>query len=226
MTTRGHHGLLLPDAGGGGAGPDVAVQTWQRVGGSSSHNVTLPASIASGDLLVMLFACRPGTPPATPSGWTLLGSANQSTNALGTWFYRWADGMEGATVAVSTSGSTAVATAQTYRIRGADAMQNPEIATNTQTNTVNPDPPSLTPTFGPANTLWIATVNTRGETDGVTAYPLPDNQTFQAGAGTSSDSSDSATCSQVSSGASLNPGTFTLTTGRTNVTATIAVKLA
>jgi hypothetical protein len=86
-----------------------------------------PASIASGDLLVLVVGTKPSTTPATtPSGWTLLGAFAGTTGTQGIdtgpmrvgVFYKIADGTESGTQSVTVTGNN-VSAASIYRFSNA-----------------------------------------------------------------------------------------------------------
>jgi hypothetical protein len=88
--------------------------------GTTPLAIAYPASIVSGNLLVLAISNKyPTNGPSTPSGWTLLGNAQQSGGSgpsgvdtgsvYCTVFYRVADGLESGTLSVTiTSGNSAV----------------------------------------------------------------------------------------------------------------------
>lgn len=118
----------------------------------STSNVTLPAGIQAGDLLLMLFRHRgANTQATTPSGWTLLvGGTGGGSTAL---FYKIADGSEGATVAIShlVGASCAI----THRI---DRFSGLPEAVISATGVI--DPPALSTSWGAKETLFFAMLAT------------------------------------------------------------------
>lgn len=119
----------------------------------TSHTVNLPASIAAGDLLIILWVSG-GSAPSTPSGWTLLRS--DTINVFGRIFYKIASGSEGASVAITTGASTNSAT-NSYKIRGHDSATAPEASVAASATSTNPNPSLLDPAgWGTEDTLWIA----------------------------------------------------------------------
>ena len=118
----------------------------------TEHTLYLPPDIVSGDLL-LFFGLSDGAPTITlPEGWTeLFQVASGIAVKLGAW-YRIADGGEGASITVTTSDAEMFATTS-FRITG--YLGTPEASTATGNNT-NPQPPSLTPSWGAKDTLWFA----------------------------------------------------------------------
>jgi hypothetical protein len=123
---------------------------------STSAVVNLPASIASGDLLVMLHRAAGAGALSWPAGWTQLAqsTADGSDDVTGV-AYRAASGSEGATATV-TQGNVKFANL-CYRISNAanPATQPPEINTAVTSASDIPNPGSLTPTGGAKDYLWL-----------------------------------------------------------------------
>lgn len=131
--------------------PVIQSSTKSKTNGASSHSVSLPASIVAGELLVMFFTCDSGSTITTPSGWTVQKDISNAQRRLAT-YTKVATGSEGATVTVTTSGTTDSVHAS-YRV-----------ATNVYTVTVSagaiatdntPDPDSLT-NGASGKYLWFA----------------------------------------------------------------------
>lgn len=191
----------------------------------TSSTVTLPSSVAAGDLLLIVtIPSTSGVTPSTPAGWTALTWGALTGCGTAVVFYKQAAG--GETSQAITHASARLAWVA-YRITGWDTAKAPEVGTAATGSSVNPDPPSISPSWGATrNDLFIAAsaVN-NGNTGATSAYPsgYSNGQTTRTQKGDSSDvrisSAEKRTTSMVSS---ENPGTFTTTTG--NWTAqTIAV---
>jgi hypothetical protein len=190
----------------------------------NSFAAPLPASIAAGNLLLLFYTViEDPTPPTvtTPSGWTLF-----STETVGftrTYaFWKIASGSEGATVTVTHSGLARPASTS-YRITGHDAAQAPELLYAANSN----DPPSLTPSWGNQNNLWVAgTSGVSGTNVTAPTYPsgYSDNQLTTAssnGAG-----GKMATATKGAIGSSDNPAAFVNNLPTNPVAFTVAVKPA
>lgn len=133
----------------------------------TEHTVDLPANISAGDLLIVIFCCYLTASITFPEGWTeLFQGAGGILVRFGA-CYRVADGEEGATITVTTA--TNVCSAHnSYRITGYSST--PEVGTMATAASTTPDPPSLSPTWGAKDTLWLAV---QGNYVGweITAYP-------------------------------------------------------
>lgn len=129
----------------------------------TSHIVSLPAGIVSGELILILSA--KGSTAATfnaLAGYSELVDEN-AANAFTIWAHQ-GDGTEGATVTFTSSASTRSAEVS-YRISGAQplATQAPELSTVATGTSVNPNATTCTPTGGARDYLWITTFAMAGE---------------------------------------------------------------
>lgn len=167
--------------------------------------VTLPTSIASGDLILIAFACD-GTPTVTaPSGYTqLLASAFNSRRIV---WYKWSSGSEPSSVDVTVDVGEAMA-AVAMRISGADSNTDPEGNGDIEGTNV-PNPLSLSPSWGSDDNLWV--IGTGG--DGrCTVTTWPTNYSTNT-AGTYYDHSNGThlwVAWRTAAAATEDPGAFTL----------------
>lgn len=125
---------------------------------TTTHTVSLPGSIAAGELLVVAWGSgglNPGAALTWPGGWTVK-SSTTSSNVGGRWAYRIADGSEGASISV-TSGSVTKSAHRSWRIQGHDTTTNAlqdQGFWNVGTDAA-PNPPGHTPTGGAKDYLWL-----------------------------------------------------------------------
>jgi hypothetical protein len=110
----------------------------------TSHTVSLPANISSGDLLLVFFATDGDNTVTDWDGFTELVSESNGTAAFFAIAYKYATGSEGASITVTTSVSEPGSHAS-YRITGHDSGQIPEASTVVEASSDVPDPGSLTP---------------------------------------------------------------------------------
>lgn len=195
----------------------AATNTATNVSGTS-HTANLPASIVAGNLLVAVFGGSAAATLTWPAGWTqfLTGGATGATlNAA----YRRANGTETSTITVTSGATSITSQIKTYRITGTELFA-PVGGTNvTISSSATADPPSLTPSWGTMDTLWIATSFASTQTV-VNTYPT----SFTSGAVIINGSTGLATCNFASTVSVLDPAAFTWAgTGRKN-TNTIAIK--
>lgn len=167
-------------AGGGGPGggfPVVEDVLYHAPFGSApTHNIAMPGTVNAGDKLVMFTVSS--AVQVAPSGWTeainfydTVGSGLRSYV-----FTKTADGSEGGGVAVVSIPSNGDVAAETWRISGAAATDFFESATAFITNVSTKVPPSLSPSWGELETLWLSFAFAYYGDRTVVSYPFPENQ--------------------------------------------------
>lgn len=173
---------------------------------ATTSNVNLPSSVAAGEKLLVIFACeRSAADPTTPAGWTLRSGPTASANVSLTVFEMTAVGGE-TSVTVSHGSNRTAWTC--YRISGwQGGAEAGTAATGTSTT---PNPPSLTPSWGSASTLWLAVAALDGATAAPSSYPSG----YSGGISDYSATTTRAMSAQKdSAAASEDPGTYTTTSG-------------
>ncbi|MGH9252771.1 MAG: hypothetical protein ACRD0W_25135 [Acidimicrobiales bacterium] len=195
----------------------------------TNHVVVLPSGIAAGDLILILMSI--GSTAATLNVHADYTELLDENVAIGlNILYRWAAGGEANPTLVS-SANTRDATV-TYRISGAEnpATQAPQIGTTATGSSVNPNPPTCTPTGGAKDYLWVTFCGSAGEQadDGTYCTAFPANFTDAQAqktcgvAGTNLGGMIAAASFQQNA-ASQDPGTFTVSENNTWRTQTVAV---
>jgi len=143
-----------PAPGGDGSFPTVAATNGGNSGvDASEHTVNLPTGISAGSLVIVLFANDGSATVTWPEGWTQLFSTDYTNRNRLSVAYRVCDGEEQSTITVTTSISEGSAHT-TYRIEAYSST--PEVGTAVTGASTKPDSPSLSPTWGAADTLWLA----------------------------------------------------------------------
>jgi hypothetical protein len=185
---------------------------------STTHNINMPATVVSGELLQMLvaWAASPGT-VTTPSGWASLGTTNFLSG-----FAKVSDGTEGGTTVDVITANSVKAAAQTYRITTwyGVVLGGVEAGFNSGAPGTSADPPSRTPAWGADRNLWLAGVQ-------VTANPAI---TDPANYGTFQQTDDGSVAVRLRTGrrtlfaATENPDAFTWTGSQTWTAITVAVR--
>ena len=191
-------------------------------GGTAGVTVTLP-SCSANDILVFV-SCARGAwinsgSFSTPSGWT------NAVIALARFSWKLADGTEGGTSVTFGDNGNAEYFAWHVIVVGS-ATGTPELAgPNTETDT----PPSLTPSWGALDTLWMTfTADTHGSGDSgkITAYPANfTHSQMEAATGGFNDASCAAGFRQQNT-ATQSPGDWASTGGPFDKTWTVAFKPA
>jgi len=147
----------------------AAVNGGNNAVNSTEHTVNLPADISADDLLLVFFASDAIPTITFPGGWTLLfQEVRQTFVKMGVW-YRVADGEEDATIVVTTD-SERMSTHTSYRITG--YSETPEAGTPDGGWGNDPDPLSLTPTWGAKDTLWFVFCGYFDGNRAVEDYPI------------------------------------------------------
>ena len=139
-------------------------------GGGATRSVDLPATIASGNLLLMqLRASITGGSNVTitvPTGWSNLGSRNSGGTTY--WIGRVADGDEGATVSITISENGGLS-ANAYQITNwGGALSGVFVEFHSANENI---PPLLNHAQGSRHTLWLAGITARRTDWDITADP-------------------------------------------------------
>ena len=164
---------------GTGAYPVVESITESTFPETTSHLVVMPATVATGNLLIMLFSNDGTTACATPAGWTSLAASGATADRF-TIFTKVSDGTEGGTTVNVTTGATNEhAVAQVFRISGSysNSLADIEIGSWVLGTVTNPDPPSLTASWGAGRNLFIAVCNTNMTDNAFEPAPFADPPT-------------------------------------------------
>jgi hypothetical protein len=179
----------------------------------TSHAITLPGSIAATDLVLIIMDI--GSTSATLNALTDWGEILDENAANGLKILRYTGaGVPGNPTFTSSAATRSASVA--YRISGAEKTITPEIGTTAAGTSVNPDPPSVSPTGGAKDYLWIAFFGQAGEQadDDTLVSGYPANYTHSQNvktcgvAGTNLGGMIGAASRQANT-ATENPGTFT-----------------
>lgn len=181
---------------------------------TTSHDITMPATFAAGDQLLIIFSADQA-PDCTISsgGWTRIAQSSQASNVTQAIFTKTAAGGDTATVTTSTSEQSSHIV---YAFRDAGTII---AAPGASGNSINADPPSFN-VGATRNRLWIAATSSDSTVVASAAPGTYTNLQTQAAAGTGGASTSSA---QLASDIGVqDPGSFTTTTEQW-VATTIAV---
>lgn len=202
-----------------------AVNGGNNIVAGPNHTVPLPAGIVAGDLLLVFFAAdiTGVTPlitfPNEGVDWIQLFETEVAGAVNFAVAYRIADGGEGANIVVTTSQNDCSAYT-TYRISGYSGV--PEVPAAATGSSANPNPPSLTPSWGASDTLWFACQG-NDHLDQVTVYPT-DYTDGRNDWGNHANGCGVGTARRELNAVSEDPGTFTLAAGEEWVANTIAIR--
>lgn len=177
----------------------------------TSMPVTMPASIASGDLLTAFVEVRnAGTYSTVPTGWTsFLSQAGGGATGKLDGFYKIAAGTESGTTPTWIASTGTTATWQVVRTTNWHGTTPPE-ATTASGDATAANPPSLTPSWGALNTLWLAVAGHAAiSAAAFTAAPANYNNFLNTGASTGGSAVSLATSYRDLNATSEDPGAFT-----------------
>ncbi len=194
---------------------------------ATEHLVAMPATVNSGDLLVALFSNDGDSTVTTPGGWSLLGTetADAAADDRLSIYSRDADGTEGGTTVDFVTSADQQAAAQVYRITGwgGTVPDDTELGSFATGSDANPDPPSLSPSWGAEDTLWLAISNHIDGDRNIDVYPASYTDgtmtVASAAAGTSLQSAR-----RELNAASEDPGAFTIDASRRWAAVTLAIQ--
>lgn len=206
--------------GGSGATPVIlGSATCNQASDTTSHPITMPASIAAGDYLLICFVKDGGAAADTLAGWTTLASIASGSSETHTMVYaRVATG--GDTATVTTAGNEKSA-AVALRIKPALASYASTFAQGASTS---PNCPNLSPGIGLANFLWLAVFGTDADAS-ISAGPSGYTLVATEASGGTSTGARVAVYSKAATASSEDPGTATAGgTTRTWGLATVGVR--
>lgn len=171
--------------------PVVLSRTPSNDTSGTSHSVSL-GTISEGDLYVVLFVqdwvSSEGT-ESFPAGWTTLSTNNTAGLVRLTMRYRVAVAGDPSSITVTTGGSQATIS-RVWRIQAGTFTGNPESVANAvgsgASPSASPDPPSLTPSWGAVDALWLV-VNGNDGARSTTGF---DANLTQTGSATSSNTAN------------------------------------
>ncbi len=194
---------------------------------TTTHTVSYPATVDAGDLLVCFF-CSDGVETVSyPGAWVHLFEKVTSGGTNITISVGWleAAGTEDGGTFDITTGSSERSVQKLYRITGAEDpdTQAPEYAVTAATPTsANPDPPSVTPTGGAKDYLWLPMCGWDNNTF-TTATGAPSGYSLEQNTLNNSQGSGVGIGEQEINAASEDPGTFTLDNARRQASATVVI---
>ncbi len=217
---------LLPQNFASAAYPDVASVTETTFTTDvTDHAISLPETVVAGDLLLIIFTNDGNATVTKPVGWRTLWDESTGSALRASGYAKVAIGDEGSTTVNFITSSAEQAAAQVYRIQNwygtLDGIAVGSEVVSTSGTTANP--PSLSPGWGVADTLWIPIIHTstaRTIVSGSDGYSNLINTR----------SGETTTAGQIGSmrlntnTATEDPGVFTFSsTGVTSVAQTIAI---
>jgi hypothetical protein len=192
----------------------------------TTHNVSMPGTVAAGDLLICLFTNDGSATVTTPAGWSSISSTNNGTNVRASVLAKVATGSEGGTTVNFQTSATEQANAHVYRIPAANwygDLNGVEATGVSAGTTTAPNPPSLSPSWGSDNTLWLAYAG-GSSYDGVNSYPSGYTNGFHTQSNTGTAGASTASARLTSAVATNNPGSFSMASSESGVAVTVAIR--
>lgn len=191
---------------------------------ATSHTVNFGSTPSAGDLLIVVafFDGAPGiTWPTAQGTWTQLYTGDIGTSSRVDIRYKTANG-EGSSITLTTDASERMATA-TWVIDDGTFVGAPEIATATG-NSANPDSPSLSPSWGAKDSLWLSLAFQDGGDLTISVYPTSYTQTAVLDATGGAGGVTMGRAERQLNAASDNPSAYTFSNSKPWIAATIAIR--
>jgi hypothetical protein len=189
-------------------------------GNDVPFTVTFPGGApSSGELLVVVLGENTNVSINAKAGWTELCDASAVECILGV-LYRIADGTEGTSTQFFSSPQEKGGGWQCYVITNYSGV--PEISAVATSGSPSYDPPSLSPSWGSAKTLWLAVMAHDGS---IAITGAPSNYTdLRADYWNNFEGAGCASARRELEAASEDPGAFTSGSGEQWAAATVAIK--
>lgn len=181
---------------------------------ATSHDQELPATYSAGDLLLCLFTCDAASVAlgiTTGTGWVEIAEYSNAEITTGIFYKLSAANTSADNLTLSTDSGQHSASI-IYAISGHDDSEVPDYSRSNGDST-NADPPSLTPTNGRHDYLWIVCMASDG-TVVASAAPTDFSSLITRASSSSADgvSISSAQRNYHTNNTAYNPGTFTSAT--------------
>lgn len=195
----------------------------------TSMAVNMPTSIAAGDLLIATVEVRNAGTWTNASGWTDITTLSQTGGGGGVGklngFYKIAAGTESGTTPGWTASVATTGEWQVHRITGWHGTTPPEALT-TSGDASAADSPSLTPSWGAADTLWLSIAGHAAASAAAWSAGPASYSGFQNNGASSGGSAVSiASAYRQLNTATENPGAFTVSgSNRFWAAATIGIR--
>lgn len=203
----------------------ITSQTSQQTSNATTIAVALPASVAAGDMLIVLCGLDVGASTSTNDQ-----SFVELVDATGTDIWVWIGYKiaAGGETTVTLTHTSERANAIAYRIPAGEwhGTTVPEITSAGDGTSVNPDPPSLTPSWGSSGTTTYIAVAMLDDSAGVSSVSSwPSNYTSnQVTAATATSAASVHASIRLIAGSPENPGTYTVSPSEHWRTYTIGVR--
>lgn len=194
---------------------------------TTTHNVDMPSSTSSGDLLLVLFTSDGSATVTTPSGWTLVNTTSYSSYVRGSVYAKISNGEEGGTSVNFITSANEQAAAQVYRISAGswhgNISEGISIQPTSGSGTNSPNPPSLTTSWGSDKNLWISYAAGSSWTS-VNSYPSNYIDGIHSISNTGTAGASASSAIRKLETETENPGAFSMSSQGSGIPFTIAVR--
>ncbi len=193
---------------------------------TTTHTITYPATIEAGDTILAICTVDGGSTALTwPGGWTEVLAVSSAANRLEVRVQK-AGGSEDSTTFDVTSDSSQQSASRVWVFQDAadPTVTAPEASTTAEGTSTAPDAPSVTPTGGPKDFLYLAFHSTSRGTDDTTGFPTG----YSVGTGFDVAGSTGGVhlgyaLKSTTASSSDNPSAFTTSASRNWVAAVVAI---
>lgn len=227
MLIRAHTGLVQKVAAPVALFPQVIDRiTTASPTQQPTHTVNSATTVTPGNLLLLLVNAGDGN-FTLPAGWSELLNLD-TTTASHMLYYKVAAGTEGGTFQITNSDTNESMGTQLWQISNwYGTLAGVEAALTGDLSTSTIDPPSLTPSWGSANTLWIFGAVAADDAVTVSTWPANyTNLTYVESGGAANDTQACAMGSRELAAASEDPGAVTWSQSQRTDAFTVAVRPA
>jgi uncharacterized repeat protein (TIGR02543 family) len=222
--------FLLPQYHVDAAYPDVVSVTESVfTTDATDHQISMPENVTAGDLLLIIFTNDGSATVTKPVEWRTLWNESTGSALRAGGYAKVAVGNEGSTTVNFVTSSAEQAVAQVYKIQNwygtldGIAVGSGVISTEASPGGTTANPPSLTPSWGEADTLWIPIVHTstgRTIVSGSSGY----SSLIMTRSSETTASGQIGSMRLNANTATEDPGIFTFSsTGVTSVSQTVAI---
>lgn len=220
-------GIVRPASSGGGSISASIVGSQGFTASTTSHLVAISPGINAGDLLIAVCGTDGSTTNSvvTSTGFAQPSGGTQEitgVSARATILYKAAAGTEGGTNIDFTTVGAEEAAIIVLRVPVGTWQGTPEVLFSA-TGSSNIIPlPSLSPTWGSANSLWVGCLF-KGRALGITSYPYATNNLGVEGMSTSTTGASSAVCTTVATTSTSPAGNYVCSSNQNFSVCVVAV---
>ena len=192
---------------------------------STNHNVAMPATLNTGDGIVVIITTDGSATITTPNGWRLLYTRANGTALRGSAYAKVSRGTEGGSTVNFITSAAETGAAQVYRITNWNGtLAGIQVGIDAEVTTGSTfDMPAVTSYWGTAKTVWLAAAHT-STSQTVSSAPTNYTNLIQTSSGASTTNAQVITSRYSTDAPSEDPGIYTMSgSGASKVYNTIAI---